>query len=115
MPRVYSVRMEAVFTLALYMLCVLLPLHLLIMRELHRLKSPEYIRQHGVIVHRFDALDDVSEVIGSYRGAEIHRTVTFKGMRYEFSGVVPSGHDGAVHRNELYLDPGLLYVSCDGS
>jgi hypothetical protein len=109
--------MEEIFQLMFYMGCVLLPLHLLVMHEFHRWKSTEYehIRRHGVVIRRIDALDDASEVIGSYCGAEIHRTVTFQGMRYEFSGVVPSGDASAVRRDELYLDPGLLYVNCDGS
>ena len=52
-----------------------------------------------------------SEVIGSYLGAEIRATVTFKGMRYEFAGVVSPAHQAEINANELYLDPGLLYVT----
>jgi hypothetical protein len=107
--------MAVIFELVFYIACVLLPLHLLMMYEFHRWKSAENLRRHGVVIRRFDALDDASEVIGSYCGARIHRTVTFQGMRYEFSGVVPRGNQDAIHRGELYLDPGLLYVNCDGS
>jgi hypothetical protein len=112
---IYIDNVEVILKLVFYILCILLPLHMLLMREFDRWMHAENIRREGVIVRRFDALDDASEVIGSYRGANIHRTVTFHGMRYEFSGVFPPGRHGALHRDELYLDPGLLYISCDGS
>ena len=104
--------MEVILKLAFYMLCILLPLHMLMTREFYRWKRAESCRRQGVIVRRFEALDDATEVIGSYCGADIHRTVTFQGMRYEFTGIVPSGGRAAVRRDELYLDPGLLYISC---
>ena len=107
--------MEVVLKLLFYMLCILLPLHMLIFHEFHRWQASESARRLGVVVRRLDALDEASEVIGSYCGAEIHRTVTFHGVQYEFFGVVPTGEQETVHDGELYLPPGLLYVNCDGS
>lgn len=106
---------EVVLKLFFYMLCILLPLHMLMTYQFHRWQKEQTVRRHGVVIDRFEALDGASEVIGSYWGAEIHRTVTFQGQRYEFSGVAPSGDPRALRRDELYLDPGLLYVSRDGS
>lgn len=107
--------MEVILKLVFYMLCIVTPLHMLMARECQRWVRAHEARRGGVIVRRRDALDEASEVIGSYRGTEIPRTVTFQGMRYEFSGVIPSGDHGALRRDQLYLDPGLLYVSRDGS
>lgn len=107
--------MEVILKLFFYMVCILLPLHMLMTHEFHRWQREQTVRRYGVVVHRFEALDDASEVIGSYCGAEIHRTVTFDGTRYEYFGVAPSGERRALRRDELYLDPGLLYVSRDES
>ncbi len=107
--------MEIILKLAFYMLCVLLPLHMLMTHEYLRWQRERNVRRRGVVVHRLEALDNASDVIGSYCGAEIHRTVTFEGTHYEFFGVAPSGKYDALRRDELYLDPGLLYVSRDDS
>jgi hypothetical protein len=37
--------------------------------------------------------------------------VTFKGMVYEFAGVVPARYQKRIDKNELYIEPGLLYVT----
>jgi hypothetical protein len=47
-------------------------------------------------------------VVGTYRGAAIHRSVTFKGMVYEFAGVVPPQYQKRIDQNELYIDPGFF-------
>ncbi len=107
--------MEVILKLTFYILCVLVPLHMLMAHEFHRWQRELSARRHGVIVHRFEALDEASEVIGIYGGVEIHRTVTFQGVQYEFFGVAPSGGQAKLRQDELYLDPGLLYVSRDGS
>lgn len=107
--------MEVILKLAFYILCVLVPLHMLMAHEFHRWQRELSARRHGVIVHQLDALDEASEVIGVYSGVQIHRTVTFQGVQYEFLGVAPSGGQGKLRQDELYLDPGLLYVNRDGS
>jgi len=111
----YSQTMEVVLKLAFYMMCILVPLHLLMAHEYHRWQRDVATRRHGVVVHRLDALDAASEVIGVYGSVEIHRTVTFQGVQYEFFGVAPAGDLGMLRGDQLYLDPGLLYVSRDGS
>jgi hypothetical protein len=40
--------------------------------------------------------------------------VTFKGMVYEFAGVVPPQYQKRIDQNELYIEPGLLYVTRAG-
>jgi hypothetical protein len=96
------------------MLAIMLPLHWAVMHELERSQSPEYFRRHGVVIKRHEALDAAAEVIGTYGGAAIHRSVTFKGMVYEFAGVVPPRYQQRIDENELYIDPGLLYVTRPG-
>ena len=47
------------------------------------------------------------DVIGRYRDAPIYGSLAFKGMRYEFAGVVPPTYPRRIDENELYLEPGL--------
>jgi hypothetical protein len=100
-----------VLSCVLIMLAIALPLHWAVLHELERWESPEYFRRYGVIVKHEQALDDAAEVIGMYCGAPIHRSVTFKGMVYEFAGVVPPRRQKRIDENELYIEPGLLYVT----
>ena len=100
-----------VLSCVLIMLAIVLPLHWAVMHELERRESPEYFRRYGVIVKRQEALDATAHVVGTYRGAAIHRSVTFKGMVYEFAGVVPPQYQKRIDENELYIEPGLLYVT----
>ena len=87
-----------------------LPFHWAVMAQLARCESPEYFRRYGVIILRMEALDARTGAIGRYRGAPIHGAVRFKGMEYEFARVVPQRYQARIRENELYLDPGLLYV-----
>ncbi len=104
-----------VLSCVLIMLAIALPLHWAVMHELERWESPEYFRRYGVIVKRQEALDAAADVVGTYRGAAIHRSVTFKGMVYEFAGVaaaaLPEAHRP---RTSCYIEPGLLYVTRAG-
>jgi hypothetical protein len=100
-----------VLSCVLIMLAIALPLHWAVLHELDRYESPEYFRRYGVIVKHEKALDDATGVIGTYCGAAIHRSVTFKGMVYEFAGVVPPRYQKRIDENELYIEPGLLYVT----
>jgi hypothetical protein len=84
------------------------------MLQLAHYESPEYFRRYGVIVKRPEALDAAAEVVGWYCDAPIHRSVTFKGMVYEFAGVVPPRYQRRIDANELYIEPGLLYVTRPG-
>lgn len=83
----------------------------LLRRQIALLRDPANLLLHGVIVRRFEALDGVAETIGRYRGSEIYRYVTFKGMRYEFERVVPLPKLFQVGPRELFLEPGIIYVA----
>jgi hypothetical protein len=87
-----------------------LPFHWAVMAQFARWASPEYFRRYGVIILRMEALDGRTEVIGRHRGAPIYRSVAFKGMEYEFARIVSPRYRTRIDENELYLDPGLLYV-----
>jgi len=99
---------------------LVLPLHWAVTTQLDWWQSPEYFRRFGVIIRRLEAPDCHAEVIGRYSGVPIYRSVSFKGMEYEFAGVVPPRYCSRIDENELYLEPGLLYlfrriVPCGGT
>lgn len=71
---------------------------------------PESFGHFGVIILRPEGLDGHTEEIGRYGGAPIYRSVSFKGMQYEFAGIVPPRYRQRIDENELYLEPGLLYL-----
>lgn len=43
----------------------------------------------------------------------IYRAVTFKGMVYEFDRITTPGYKNRIDHDELYLDPGLIYIAHD--
>jgi hypothetical protein len=90
---------------------LILPLHWAVTRQLERLDSPEYFRRHGVIIKRLEALDMRGEPVGRYLDAPIYGRVGFKGMVYKFARVVPAHYRLRIDENELYLEPGLLYLT----
>jgi hypothetical protein len=96
--------------IALLVTALVLPFRWAVMTELAHWQSAEYFRRFGVIIRCAEALDARSEVIGNYQDAPIHRTVTFKGMEYDFAGIVAPRYQARIDENELYLDPGLLYL-----
>jgi len=101
--------MDAFITIA-SLLILLLPLHLKAKQFLSHLGSPSYLREVGVIILRPEALDSCGDIIGFYAGATIYSAVTFKGMVYEFDGITDPGYKHYICRDELYLDPGLIYI-----
>jgi hypothetical protein len=96
--------------LVLLVTALTLAFHWAVMFALTWWESPEYFRRFGVIILRPEGLDGHTEVIGRYRGAPIYRSVSFKGMEYEFAGVVPPRYCRRIDENELYIEPGLLYL-----
>jgi hypothetical protein len=64
-----------------------------------------------VIVKRLEALDDIGEVLGLYRGRPINGSLDFKGMHSEFAGVVPPKYKQRIKRCQLYLESELLYFN----
>jgi hypothetical protein len=85
-------------------------IYLLVEMERGRVSDPEHVRRFGAAVAR-DALEQEPGVIGSYDGAEIHGYVRYLGMRYRYEGVVPTHYRSSVQAGELFVEPGLLYVT----
>jgi hypothetical protein len=102
---------QFLLTAALIVALGYLPILLLLRRHLALLRDPSNLLRHGVVVRRFDALDDVAEIIGRYRDSNIYRYVTFKGMRYDFERVVPTPLLFRVGPKELFVEPGIVYVA----
>lgn len=73
-------------------------------------ESPESFGRFGAIILRPEGLDGHTEEIGRYGGAPIYRSVSFKGMQYEFAGIVPPHYCQRIDQDELCLEPGLLYL-----
>ena len=88
-----------------------LPFHCLVQWQLRRLEDPAYLREHGIVVVREEVLEYRAEAIGEFMGRPIWRTVTFKGMVYRFSRVTKPKNRDRIRPHELYLDPGLVYVT----
>jgi hypothetical protein len=95
-------------------LAAVVPLYWGVMTQLERWESPESLRRHGAIIKHLDALEMTGEVVGRYLDAPIYGTLGFKGMVYEFAGVVPVHYQRRIDENELYLAPGLLYLTSPG-
>ena len=100
--------MDAVYCILL-VLALAVPVRWAVLRQVEHARSPEFFRRHGVIIKRLEALDAVGEVVGRYLDAPIYHSLGFKGMKYEFAGVVPPACERWIDENELYLEPGLLY------
>jgi hypothetical protein len=96
---------------ALVVAVVSLIIHFLLQLELGRLCDPRYIRRRGVAIQREEVLEDRSEVIGRYHGRDIYASVVFMGMRYRFDRVAPRVYRYRVAERELFLEPGLIYVT----
>lgn len=94
---------------ALLVAALALPLHLLVQWHLGLLSSPRYLRKHGVVICRKDAVQYSAEVIGSHRGCDIHACVIFMGMKYRFERIATPSYQ--VRSRELLLAPGLVYVT----
>ena len=82
----------------------------IINRELDK-AEPADPRRHGIVIVRERALEAHSQPIGEYMGHEIWRTVTFRGLTYEFDRIEPRSRRERIAAGELFLDPGLVYVA----
>ena len=90
---------------------LVLGFHWLVKREFGRLEDPAYLRRHGVVIVSPAALDTHAAPIGRYSGCDIWASVTFKGMLYRFDHIVPPRERERISARELYLEPGLVYVT----
>jgi hypothetical protein len=102
--------MNALEATALVLL-LMLTLHLFVQRQLKRLSDPGHIRAHGVTIERNTAVERRGEVVGSYWGCDIHAEVVFMDMVYRFDRIAPQTYSMRVGPRELYLEPGLVYVT----
>lgn len=96
---------------ALVVAAFVLPLHRLICWQASRVADPAYIRRMGVVIRREEAIRKSARVIGRYQGCDIAATVIFMDMIYRFDRVVPPFYRSRVTRCELFLEPGLVYVT----
>jgi hypothetical protein len=94
----------------LVVLCTL-PFHYCVQRELRKLSDPDYLRKHGIVITQLRALEGHAPAIGTYMGREIWAAVTFMGMAYRFDRIVTPGERERIGPRELYLEPGLIYVT----
>ena len=88
-----------------------LPLLWLMRIELNRLADPGYLRRHGIVIVAESALESRSDPVGRYMGTIVWGTVIFKGMVYRFDHVIRSERRDAIGPGQLYVEPGLVYVT----
>lgn len=99
--------------LELLLLCgaIALPFYLLVVAECEKASDPGRLRDEGIVILSLRAIEDHSEVIGTYMGQAIWESITFKGMRYHFSRVAPPSYRERLRPRELFLYPGLVYIT----
>jgi hypothetical protein len=85
--------------------------HRIIASQLDRLRDPAYLCREGVVVVVEEILQAHSAPVGQYMGRSIWGSVTFMGMEYRFDHVVPASHRERLAPGELYLEPGLVYIT----
>ncbi len=101
----------SLFYVALIVGATVVPAYAIWSAERRRLQDPQYLREMGVVVRKLSALDRVADVIGHFDGADIYRYVVFKGIRYDFHRVIPRGLPREVGSNELFMEPGVIYLA----
>jgi len=94
---------------AILVLALTLGMLRIIYRELDKAEA-EDPRRHGIVIVRERALEAHSAPIGNYLGHEIWRTVTFRGLTYDFARVESPKRREKLAPGELFLDPGLVYA-----
>lgn len=87
------------------------PFYALVCWQLERLSDPAYLRANGVAVAHSSVIQRRGTVIGRYRSSEIYPELVFMGMVYRFDRIEPPGYRDLVGPRELYLEPGLVYVT----
>ena len=76
-----------------------------------RLPQPSYVRDIGAVIETEGLVQASGDIVGYLDGRPIHAAVDFMGMRYRFENVVPPSYRHRVGPRELYVVPGLLYVT----
>jgi hypothetical protein len=85
----------------------------IIYRELDKAET-EDLHRCGIVIVRERVLEGHSQPIGEYLGHQIWRTVTFRGLVYRFDRIQGQSRREQLAPGELYLDPGLVYVTGRG-
>lgn len=100
------------FILLVFLSAILIaPLHLAIEWEITRVVAAEDDRVRRIVRAPIENCDALGPVIGTWNGTTIYGTVTYMGMLYEYDRLAPPRYDRVLQQNELFLDPGLVYVS----
>ena len=102
--------MPALEVIAIIVLLAL-PWLWLVRRELARWSDSAYLRAHGVVIVAESALQGHAAPIGEYMGHPIWASVRFMGMDYRFDHVTPGNRRECLGPRELFIDPGLVYVT----
>ena len=96
---------------ALMVAALAAPFYALVCWQLERLSDPAYLRANGVAVAHPGVIQRRGPVIGRYRSSDIHAELVFMGMVYRFDRIEPPAYRDLVGPRELYLEPGLVYVT----
>ena len=96
---------------AVVVLLLALPWLWLVQREFAKLSDPRYLRSHGVVIVSERALEANGAPIGEYLGHPIWDRVQFMGMDYRFDHVQDRRARERLAPGELFLEPGLVYVT----
>ena len=95
---------------ALLVAALALPFHVLVQWQLSRLSDPGYLRAQGVVILDERVLE-LRGSIGEFKGRTIPESVVFLGMAYRFDRVIAPAQRGELAAGELYLEPGLVYLT----
>lgn len=102
--------MNALEATALVLLAML-PLQLFVQTGVERLRDPRHIRNRGLALESDAGLERRGGIVGTYCGCAIHAEVLFMGMLYRFDRAALPAYRYCVGPRELYLEPGLVYVT----
>jgi hypothetical protein len=69
------------------------------------------VRRSGAALASEADVEARSDVIGYYAGRSIYAWVQFMGMRYRFDGIARASYREHVRERELFIEPGVLYVT----
>lgn len=99
------------FVLLVFLSALLVaPLHLLVEREIRRVVAAEDDRMRR-IVRQPEQCDELGPVIGFFNGATIYGTVKHLGSVYDYDRIAPPRYDRVLGQHELFVNPGLVYVT----
>lgn len=73
--------------------------------------QPSYARRIGAVLEHAGLVRASDEIVGYLDGQPIYAVVEFMGMRYRFEAVVPPSFRHRVGPRQLYVAPGLLYMT----